>query len=95
MVNLKQGDTGIGLRITLENNGDLTGADVLFFMGEHTIYPSIEDAVNGVILVTFDQAHTEHYGWYQAHCRVTYQDGRVEHFPNDGYININVQKGVS
>lgn len=97
MINLKQNDTGIGLRITLEDESgavDLTNTSVLFFMGGKTIYPSIVDATNGVVLVTFEEDHTSTPGIYRAECKVEFQDGRIEHYPNDGYININIQKGV-
>ncbi len=97
MVHLKQNDTGIGLRITLEDESgavDLSNTSVLFFMGEYTIQPTIEEAVNGVILVTFLEEHTSVPDIKRAQCQVTYEDGRIEHYPNEGYININIQKGV-
>lgn len=97
MPNLTQGDTGYGFRITLEDeNGpvDLTGSNVLFLMGSYEIPAEIEDAINGVVLVSFLSSHTEQYGIYRALCRVTYPDGSIEHHPNSGYINVNIQKGV-
>lgn len=96
MIKLKQGDTGIGLELTLENEGaaDLTNADVLFFMGNHTIYPTILDAVNGKILVTFDAEHTETAGKYKSESKVIFNDGKVETYPNDGYVEIYILKSI-
>ena len=95
MINLKAGDTGIGLQMTLKSEGnaiDLTDADVLFYMGAQTLTPTFLDRVNGVILVTFYDLTP---GIYKAECRVTYADGKVESYPNEGYEIINVQRGVS
>lgn len=98
MPNLTQGDTGRGLELILEDEDgvvNLTGATVLFLMGSHVIDGITGDAANGEVLVHFLAEHTAVPGSYQSLVRVTYSDGNIEHFPSDGYISVNIQKGVS
>lgn len=97
MIHLKQGDTGVGLSVTLSNKGtpvDLTNTDVLFYMGAFILYPVVTDAVNGKLLVTFDAIHTETTGLYKAEVKVTFDDGRVETYPNNGYETIQIQRSI-
>lgn len=96
MVKLRQGDTGRALRLTLEDeNGavNVMGATVLFFMDSHEIEAVIESAVEGKVLVIFDTEHTAETGIFQGLIRVTFDDGRVEHYPEDGFTHIEIQKG--
>jgi len=97
MITLKQNDTGIGILSTLSNeNGpvDLLGATVLFYMGEHAISPTAQDEINGVLLVTFNSIHTVVTGLFKAEFEVKFSDGRVETFPNDGYLQVNIIKDL-
>lgn len=99
MIHLTQGDTGIGVRLTVSDGGspiDLTGATIEFLMeGFSPVSASIEDAVNGVALVPFDAIHTKTGGVVlKAHIRITNPDGSVEHHPNNKYLYVRIQEGV-
>lgn len=94
---IKRGDTGIGFLATLSNEHgpvNLTGADVLFLCGEHRIKCLPHDITNGEVIVVFDKIHTEKTKIYVAEFKVTFKDGRVETFPNDGYLKINIKKDL-
>lgn len=93
MIKLKRGDTGIGIRATLSNNAgnvDLTDADVHFLFSEHKIRASMHDAQNGVVDVVFDRFHTAQPGIFYAEFKVVFNDGRVETFPNDSFLEIHI-----
>lgn len=97
MITLKQNDTGIGLKATLTNvdeNVDLTDADVLFLFGGHEIVADVEDAENGKLFIAFNKVHTTKTGFYNAEFEVKFKDNRVETFPNDGYIKIQIKQDL-
>lgn len=94
---IKRGDTGIALRATLTNekgNVDLSQANVLFLMGDHEIETTQEDAIGGVVNVIFDRGHTDVPGIYRAEFEVQFEDGRVETFPNSGYLTIKIMRDL-
>lgn len=93
MITIKRGDTGFGIKGTLTNvegRIDLTEANVLFLYGKHEIKAYIKDAFNGEVMVFFNKIHTEKKGIYNAEFEVQFKDGRIETFPSDGYIKINI-----
>ena len=92
-ITLKRGDTGIGVRATLSNengNVNLTNANVLFLFGEHEIKSGLHEPENGVINVSFNRNHTSKTGIYKAEFEVTYNDGRIETYPNDDYLQVYI-----
>ncbi len=93
MITLKKNDNGIGLRAKLEDeNGavNLTDCEVLFFMDGNQIQATIEDPLGGVVAVFFDSVHTSKTGMFNAEYEVRFPDSRVETFPNNDYIKINI-----
>ncbi|MBB6451975.1 hypothetical protein HNQ94_000396 [Salirhabdus euzebyi] len=97
MIHLKQNDTGIGVKATLSNengNVNLDGATVLFCMGKHKITARIEDAANGLVLVPFTNVHTSETGFFKAEFEVIFSDERIETFPNNDYLTVNIMKKV-
>ncbi|MGJ9383245.1 hypothetical protein [Salipaludibacillus sp. CF4.18] len=93
MLYLKQNDTGLGLKFELSTeNGVLTTTDVdriHFIMSDHTIDT---DIIDGNVLVTFNKIHTEKVGFFNCEFKVFYIDGRIETFPNEGYLKVNIAR---
>lgn len=95
---LKRNDTKDNIKATLSNESgpvDLTGASVRFLMSRQGVVkvdkPAlIQDAVNGLVWVVFEQGDTSDSGNFNAEFEVTFSDGRIETFPNDGYIMIQI-----
>lgn len=97
MITLKQNDTGIGIRATLSNedgNINLSDAAVLFLFDGHEIKANILNYENGQVLVTFNKVHTLKTGIFNAEFEVLFDDGRIETFPNDGYLQIKIMKDL-
>lgn len=97
MITIKRNDTGIGIKATLSNKDgavDLTDADVLFLMDKHEITPVVEDAENGIVLVTFNEVHTSQTGILKAEFEVAFADGRKETFPNDDYLKVHIMNDL-
>ena len=96
---IKQGDTKPSLSAQLLSDGsavDLTGATVKFHMG--TIIDAtatIVDAATGNVRYDWVTADTETAGLFRAEFEVTFSDGTVETFPNDGYLLINIIEEVA
>ena len=97
-VTIKRNDTKDNIKATLSNESgpvDLTGATVRFLMSKRGIVKvdrqvQIQDAVNGIVWMVFDQGDTNETGSFQAEFEVTFPDARIETFPNDGFILINI-----
>lgn len=97
MITLKQGDTGIGLKATLSNDDghiNLTNSSVLFLMNEHEIQSVIVNEENGEVEVIFNKIHTSKAGIFNAEFEVQFSDGRVETYPNDGYLQIKIMRDL-
>jgi transcriptional/translational regulatory protein YebC/TACO1 len=97
-ITLKRNDTKNNIKATLSNESgpvDLTGATVRFLMAKHGMIKidrkaQIQDAVNGIVWFIFEQGDTDEVGIFQAEFEVTYSDARIETFPNDCFILINI-----
>lgn len=99
-ITLKRGDTRHAIKAILkDNDGDpvnLTGCEVKFIMAPlgrgATVCrePHIEDAEHGEVWVVWVPGETAISGVYRAEFEVVYLDGKVETFPSDGYISINI-----
>lgn len=98
---IKQNDTSPSLGVQLLDGSkeviDLSGASVNFYM---KIAGSTTIAVNNAAVVKNGPEGRVEYEWstgdtqtaanYQGEFQVTYPNGSVETFPNNGYITIRV-----
>lgn len=97
-ITIKRNDTRDAIKATLSNESgpvDLTGATVRFLMSKGSTVKvdrqaEIQDAVNGVVWMVFDQGDTDETGTFKAEFEVTFSDARIETFPNDSFILINI-----
>lgn len=97
---VKRNDNGIALdfKLTKVTNSvnspvDLTEASVRFvFNGGNGVIATKTDGENGEVRVVFDRSDLSEAGSYQAELEVEYSDGRIETFPNDGYIDFVILK---
>ena len=96
---LKQGDTKPSLSAQLLSNGsavDLTGATVKFHMGTTVdVSAVIVDAATGNVRYDPATAHTVTAGIFKAEFEVTFSDGTIETFPNDGFIYVRITEEVA
>ena len=103
---IKQGDTSPALLVTLQDSGrqpvSLNGSTVLFhFRGTRgsatpvTAPAVIVDAEAGQVRYDWRAEDTATAGDYEGEFEVTYSDGTVETFPNDGYIEISMPEQIA
>ena len=99
---IKRGDTSPAIRYALEPaTVVLTGATVRFQMRARNGAVLMDVAA---LVVTDTGTPTVEYSWqagdtataglYEAEFRVTYADGKIETFPNDGFIPVRVTEDV-
>ena len=99
---IKRGDTSPAIRYALEPaTVVLTGATVRFQMRARNGAVLMDVAA---LVVTATGTPTVEYSWqagdtataglYEAEFRVTYADGKIETFPNDGFIPVRVNEDV-
>lgn len=96
----KRGDTRTAIKATLKDATgqpvDLTGCQVKFIMSKQNGGAKInrdalvQDAANGVVWFVFEANEVDEIGTFKGEFEVTYGDGRVETFPNDGYIIVQI-----
>jgi hypothetical protein len=97
-ITIKRNDTRDAIKATLSNESgpvDLTGATVRFLMSKGSTVKvdrqaEIQDALNGIVWMVFDQGDTDETGTFKAEFEVTFSDARIETFPNDSFILINI-----
>ena len=99
---IKQNDTSPSLGATLKDAQlvpvSLVGAAVKFHMNslEGVVKVNqtmtVTDAEGGVIQYDWQAGDTDTVGAYYAEFQVTYVDGSVETFPNDGNLVVSVVK---
>ncbi|WP_176222087.1 BppU family phage baseplate upper protein [Tuberibacillus sp. Marseille-P3662] len=97
---IKQNDTKIALKAVLENESgaiDLTGATVRFLMSNYSRSENIidglgdiKDAVNGEVWYVFSYDETDQAGIFKAEFEATFSDGRIETFPTEDYLTIEI-----
>lgn len=103
---IKQNDTSPFLLATLKDgNGnliDLTSATVRFHMRPVGSTTAVVDAAaivtnedQGGVKYVWDAADTANIGSFQAEFEVTYFDGSIETFPNDGYIRVEIKDDIA
>jgi hypothetical protein len=101
-VTLKKNDTKVNIKATLSNESgpvNLTGCTVRFLMSKRKFIKTdreaiIKDAINGSVWFVFEQEDTSEVGTFQAEFEVTFPDNRIETFPNNGYILIDIQSDL-
>jgi len=103
---IKQGDTSPALLADLETPSrepaQLVGATVLFHM--RSSRPNAQPLVAPVVVVDAELGRVR-YDWqpedtavsgdFEAEFEVTYADGSIETFPNEGYIEIFIPEQIA
>ena len=51
---------------------------------------TVTDAANGKVKYEWQDGDTDAAGSYQAEWEVTYSDGTIETYPNDGYLYVEI-----
>lgn len=103
---VKQNDTAPSIRATLKDGDDdaidLTGASVRFHMrsiggtsAKVDSAATIVTAASGIVQYDWVAADTDTVGTYQAEFEVTYSDTRIETFPNNGYIVVEITDDIT
>lgn len=97
---IKQNDTSPPLRAQLNDGDDLpivlTGSSVRFHMRTLAGVTVVDAAAaiitptNGIVQYNWQAADTAAVNSYQAEFEVTYSDGTIETFPNNGYIRVEI-----
>ena len=102
VIYLKQNDTAPSLVVTMkdadDNVVDLSQASGVVFNITNSADPSIAysrsaaitDAPNGIVQYDYDAEDSSIVGHYKCEFVVTFNDGRIMTFPNDGYIELIV-----
>ena len=96
----KQGDTLNELRATLDPaQGAVADIDNVRFRMSDTLHNNLIDRlVDGGVLpevvVIFTEAEVAEEGNFLGEFVATYTNGRVETFPNDNYVKIQILKNV-
>lgn len=102
---MKQNDTQPKMLASLkdgdENAINLTGSSVRFHMrnlaGSLVVdaAASIVTPLTGLVRYDWQPADTATVGSYQAEFEVTYGDGSIETFPNNGYIRVQITDDIA
>lgn len=103
---IKRGDTSPALRFQAKDRAssnpiDLTGASVELLMASAAGVSKIaaagvvESAANGIMRYNWQSVDTDTVGTYFATMRVTFGDGRIESFPLDSYIRVEIEKDLA
>lgn len=98
---IKQNDTSPAIETILQSDDgsviiDLTDCEINFHMThsqrdvEITGACEILDEDGGRVRYQWVTGDTSVAGWYRAEFEVTYSDAKIETFPNDGSIWVNV-----
>ena len=99
---MKRNDTSPFLRATLASANSLVGATVVFNMQDQsgTVIVNrasavILDATAKVIEYRWSAGDTATAGQFTGEFEVTYTDGKVETFPNEGFIPITIERDIA
>lgn len=98
---IKQNDTSPGIEAILKDSDNnpinLTGASLRFIMAKYNstelkvdASATIVTAAEGLIKYDWIIGDTDESGTFKAEFEVTYNDGTIETFPNDGYLTIEI-----
>jgi hypothetical protein len=102
---IKTGDTSPAIRYALDPASVvLTGATVRFQMRQRRSRggATLVDAAAVVVTATgtptveyqWEAVNTANAGTFEAEFRVTYSNGKIETFPNDGFISVKVSEDI-
>ncbi len=95
---IKRGDTSPALRYVLEPAVSLVGATAQFQMrlrGGATIIDAPCDILEGAVVeYGWAAADTTDAGLYEGEFRITYADGAIETFPNNGFLTVRIGEDV-
>ncbi|MCF1707871.1 hypothetical protein L0V05_03465 [Tabrizicola sp. J26] len=95
---IKRGDTSPALRFALEPAVGLVGASVQFQMrlrGGATIIDAPCNVLDAsVVEYNWAASDTADDGVYEAEFRVTYADGAIETFPNNGFLTVRIAEDI-
>lgn len=100
----KRGDYRAAIKASLKDTSgqpvNLTNCTVKFVMADLRNRVKInrnaiiQDAINGVVWFIFEANEVDEAGMFRGEFEVTYADGRVETFPNEGYITIQINSDL-
>lgn len=103
--NIKQNDTSPSLQATLKDAAllpiDLTGASVKLHMKsvDNTLkindLMTVTDTLNGIVQYDWQSGDTDTVGTYFVEFQVTYSDGSIETFPNNGNKIVSVVRELN
>lgn len=102
---IKTNDTSPKLAVTLTNSSgnaiNLSGCTARFHMkayGQSGLKvqssATITDAPNGVVEYAWSGTDTDTAGTYYGEVEITYGDGSVETFPNNGYFTVIIKEDL-
>jgi hypothetical protein len=102
---IKQNDTSPSIQANLADSNsnpiDLSGASVILHMssvsGVSKVASTmiISDAANGVVQYDWVTGDTDTVGIYYVEFQVTYDNGAIETFPNNGNIAVSVVRELN
>lgn len=100
MINLKRGDFRVAIRATLVDGdgapANLTDATVRFLMADQAgrvlvdRAAAITDAAAGKVVWVPEPGDTTALGLHRAEFEATYLDGRLQTYPNNEYILVEI-----
>jgi hypothetical protein len=93
---IKQGDTAPAISGILTTTAVLTGASAEFIMQDDSGDIVIQDTAtvytaSNSVIYQWGAGETDIPGKYKAEFRLTYQDNRIETFPNVGQIDVYIE----
>lgn len=56
---------------------------------------SVDDGENGVVSYDWKSGDTENEGHFKAEFEVVWNSGKIESFPNQGYIDVYIDRDIS
>ena len=96
---IKQGDTRPVIQAKLYNDSsevDLTGCTVRFLMGDVVAAAAtVTSVLTGAVQYQWATADTADAGSFDGEFEVTFTDGRIETYPNNGYLDILITEQIA